>query len=307
MRSSATPPPQPCRRCGSGSRRCPGSGPAAPVPRSPRQPPPHRGTLGPAAHLVEPVHDAPAGGARQEPPLSGSADRRRQHQGGAEQHGQGHARRSRCGARARSGAGPHGEGADPGTRSGAAPAEPPQQRRPRSPRPGPGPAGPRASIQISASAPRAPRPRALVGRGSGAKGRGPISARHASDQWEPPACPESRAGGGGRAAGARAAAIMRKGRHTLRGGFSAARHLYLAAASQTFGCRGRALPAPNMAGGTGGHVLAGPAPPFPRWRRPLRGGRVSARGECGTGGGRCPGRRRERARDGGREGWMRDG
>lgn len=65
----------------------------------------------------------------------------------------------------------------------------------------PAPARPRrrrpaSAIQISASALRAHRPRALIGRGGRVKGRGPISTRHAPDQWEPPACPEIWARGG---------------------------------------------------------------------------------------------------------------
>lgn len=59
----------------------------------------------PAAHLVEPVHDAPAGGARQTPPLAGAHSRRRRQQQQQEE---------QCGVqrgqwRARREAGPHGE------------------------------------------------------------------------------------------------------------------------------------------------------------------------------------------------------
>lgn len=56
------------------------------------------------------------------------------------------------------GPGPMARSRDPWTRSGAAPAEPPQQRRPRSPRPGP--AGPRAPFRF----PRQPHARTSRGR-----------------------------------------------------------------------------------------------------------------------------------------------
>lgn len=56
------------------------------------------------------------------------------------------------------GPGPMARSRDPWTRSGAAPAEPPQQRRPRSPRPGP--AGPRAPFRF----PRQPHARSSRGR-----------------------------------------------------------------------------------------------------------------------------------------------
>lgn len=130
---------------------------------SPREPPPHRGAIRqhPAAHLVEPVHDAPAGGARQAPPLTGAADGRRQQQGGTEQHGQGHARRPWCGARATRGAGPHGEGSRPPDAERGRPSRAPSAAAAKlaPPRLGPAAAGPRAPFRF----PR--QPYARTGRG----------------------------------------------------------------------------------------------------------------------------------------------
>lgn len=77
-----------------------------PAPQRDRRPPASPRPLSPAAHLVESVDDAPAGGARQAPPLASAQGGRQQRQeGSAERHGQ------RRPARARRGAGPHGEGA----------------------------------------------------------------------------------------------------------------------------------------------------------------------------------------------------
>lgn len=163
---------------------------------------------------------------------------------------------------------------DPWTRSGAAPAEPPQQRRPPWPRPGP--AGPRAPFRFPRQPPaRTGRGRSLV---EAAERRDVVQSAPATlrTNGSPPRA--QRAGRGrGRAAGGSAAAIMRKGKHGLHTGFRAARHLYSAAVSETFCRRGRALPSPKMSGGGGGHVLAGLALPLPRCRRPLRGGHVGAR------------------------------
>lgn len=62
-------------------------------------------------------------------------------------------------------------------------------------RPSPRSNRPASSIRISASAPRRLQAHALIGGGEGAEGRGPISARHAPDQLEPPACAETGVGG----------------------------------------------------------------------------------------------------------------
>lgn len=183
-----------------------------------------------------------------------------------------------------------GSGAGPA----AAPSPPqPGQRRQRTarwPRPGPRSNRPASSIQISASAPHRLQPQALVGGGGGSR-RNVVQSALATlraNGSAPRAQRAARRGRGREPAGEAlpAAAIMRAGRRETCRGFRPGRHLSLAAAWEPRCWRGRALPAPNMAGRGGGHVGRGPSlcPHTPPPAGALCGAATWApNGECGPG------------------------